>query len=148
MDSLQAKVTALLLERDMRQMAEARNAKLLAELATSQAREQQLREALDVAGRNMDTRHEYDREREDLSCAVFSGGECDCHVGVVNEALRALALPHDTSALEAIVDRAGEVIRSQALLEFWCPFGAEVIGTDQVREKIRALPGVKLEDLK
>lgn len=58
-------------------------------IAASQARELQLREALEVAGRNMDTGHEYDRERDDLSCAVFRGGECDCHVGVVNEALRA-----------------------------------------------------------
>lgn len=102
------------------------------EAAASQARELQLRDSI-IRFRN-------EKALERASSIRATEG----YAAMEHAALNA---PRYTSALEALIAKAGEVMRSQALLEFWCPFGAEVIGTDQVREKIRALPGVTLEDL-
>lgn len=79
-------------------------------LAASQAREQQLLEALTVVD-----------------------GNSNYPITV-----EALALPQDTTALEALIARAGEVMRER------CADSTPHISCDAT---IRALPGVTLEDL-
>lgn len=91
------------------------------ELAASQAREQQLREAL-----------------HKLAC-LGNGA----HYGTSDGnriAQVALALPTDTSALQAIVAKAGEVMRERLLY-----LRAEGV---MYPADIRALPAISLEDLK
>lgn len=105
----------------------------LVELAASQAREQQLREAL------------YDWVR------------CDLDEEKVD---RLLALPQDTTALEAMIAKAGEMMRSKAINEvetYRIPVGNSPAGElacewtydalKEIRDEIRALPGVTLEDM-
>lgn len=94
--------------------------RLLAELAASQARERKLRERI-----NSQLERFYASESGRIDDAVLSD---------------ALALPQDTSALEAMIAMAGEVMRERFM---------------KLRAKgvlypadIRALPGVTLEDLK
>lgn len=53
---------------------------------------------------------------------------------------KALALPQDTTALEAIVERAGVVMRARCI--------RPCINNGLIGNAIRAVPGVKLEDLK
>lgn len=97
--------------------------RLLVELSASQAREQQLREALLTIRQywNDDEQESHDR---------------------CNRAMEALATPQDTSALEALIAKAGEVMRERCadFVQFqWDEAGAAY--------EIRALPGVTLEDL-
>ena len=55
----------------------------------------------------------------------------------IQQTLEALALPQDTTALESMIAKAGEVMRERCVEE-----------CDEAREAIRALPGVTMEDLK
>lgn len=87
---------------------------LQSEIAASQLREQRLRQKL---------------ENYKILC------QDEDHYSHYLDALDALALPADTSALEALIARAGEVMRERCI---------EVIDCDA----IRALSGVTLEDLK
>ena len=94
------------------------------EAAASQAREQQLREALVIADNAGDDEW-YPYTPEQAKTAIG----------------KALALPQDTSALAAVVQKAGEVIRER------CVYAADNPLWD-TEDAIRALPGVTLEDLK
>lgn len=112
------------------------------QLAASQAREQQLRELIDKANGKL------------LAATM-------CHPNavevLVEEAYqvttKALAIPTDTSALEAIkaevAAKAGEVMRKRcaaACLTFGMSLEVDV--GDCFEEEIRALPGVTMGDLK
>lgn len=86
------------------------------QLATSQAREAQLREAL---------QQEYDYQ--------FINYEGETAPWVA----KALALLQDTTALEAMVTEAGEVMRERCERESWL-----------MAPVLRSIPGVTLEDLR
>lgn len=58
----------------------------------------------------------------------------------------ALALPADTTALSAIVTKAGEVMRQRAILPF-IQDHCEYFGRE-ITDAIRALPAITIEDLK
>lgn len=121
-------------------------------LAASQAREQQLREALMelVSCKNLKS------EIEAIRFAGPSGynGERWKQVALEKEreyikrkpdawiaACEALATPSDTTALSAIVAKAGEVMRERCLNDIWyMPIPQE--------NAIRAIPGVTMDDLK
>lgn len=88
------------------------------QLAASQAREQQLREALQDA-----------RTADDISyCA--SG---DYFTDVIDAAL---ALPQDITALSTLIAKAGEVMRERCERESWL-----------MAPVLRSIPGVTMEDL-
>lgn len=100
-------------------------------LAASQARERQLREALQLVANRFICWH--------------------------TAAVEALALPADTSAIEAMIRKAGECMRErcrETAEELQHPHGGTCESQDwcdgikHSAEAIRALPGVKLEDLK
>lgn len=62
-----------------------------------------------------------------------------------DDAIAALALPANTSALEAMIAKAGEVMRER------CAKSCDVIGNNRgfsCATAIRALPGVTMEDIK
>jgi hypothetical protein len=91
------------------------NKMLKEQLVSSQLREQQLREAFSDFEWNKD------------------------EWGFITAVKEALALPQDTSALEAMIVKAGEVMRERCF----------AIGhSDSIDESIRALPGVTMKDLK
>lgn len=98
--------------------------RLLVELAASQFREQQMREALQVAA--------------EVHALAYR---------VRNTAINALALPQDTSAMEALIAKAGEVMRERCAHEA-DPFELKNALATDIAKGIRALPGLKLEDLK
>ena len=85
------------------------------DLAASQAREQRLRWAL--------------REYRAFFTSIPAG-------------IDALALPQDTSELEAVVQKAGEVMRERSISTVTWPYDPNTI-----RGELRALPGVTLRDL-
>jgi len=100
------------------------------QLAASQAREQQLREVLDTLAR--------------LGNGILYGNSEGNWI-----AQRALALPQDTTALSAIVAKAGEVATQKAM-QACADLGAKGIDYFSYASfitAIRALPGVTLEDL-
>lgn len=95
------------------------NKVLREQLAAAQAREQQLREALDSV-----------RTNDKLLHIVPT---CECGI------CKALSLPSDTSALEAIIKKASEVMRERII---------SIRHVENLSESaIRALPGVTLEDI-
>lgn len=97
----------------------------LDKLAASQAREAQLREAV---RQNHEWHENYDEY----------GGYPESELAEVNE--KALALPQDTTALEAMIAEAGEVMRERVM---------QARGNGNLYPlDIRALPGVTLEDLR
>lgn len=111
------------------------------QLAASQAREQQLLEAISKVLDVVDpSNHQH-------------GCDCDPDVGyfcpackwasdpVYLSAKQALSLPSDTSALESIIQKAGEVMRERCAVK--ADWYSSFVG-----ERIRALHGVTLEDLK
>lgn len=104
------------------------------QLAASQAREVQLREALEDAN---DFVERHSNRWDGIN------GKHPCTV--VESSRKALALPQDTSALEAMIAKAGEVMRER------CANYVESDGCPPVRNEagksIRALPCVTLEDL-
>ena len=109
-----------------RTKAEWRNtAKLLDEkLATSQAREVQLREALIGLYRLDEIEHQR-----------YSGDGDVC--SEVQLAREAIAAPSDTSALEAMIAKAGECMRERCERESWL-----------MAPVLRSIPEVTLEDLR
>ena len=94
------------------------------QLAASQTKKRQLREAIGICMKEIESWYDevgYDR---------FNHPEVN----------KALALPQDTSALEAVVQRAGEVMRERVM---------RARGNGQLYPvEIHALPGVTLEDLR
>ena len=79
--------------------------------------------------------------REALQSCVDYGGMTD-DGWVTEKATQAIALPQDTSALEAMIAKAGEVMRDRVIkVSGWS-------NTDGVEAGFRAIPGVTLEDLK
>ena len=94
---------------------------LLEQLAASQAREVQLREALE-----WEREFQKDQGRD---VSVFGGS--------------VLALPSDTSALEALIAKASEVMRERCLFEADIAYHSR-----HCCNEIRALPGVTLDDIK
>lgn len=113
----------------------ARIGELREQLAASQAREQQFREALigahkalEAIGDEMTVGDRYTNAGQYLIDSLCPSRE-------------ALALPSDTTALEALIAKAGEVMRERC----WhsVPFGQIAICG-----AIRALPSITLEDLK
>ena len=104
------------------------------EAAASQARERQLREALVIADNAGDDEW-YPYTPEQAKTAIG----------------KALALPQDTSALAAVVQKAGEVIRERcfdACNADKYPNECDKSIAYDCRLTIRALPGVTLWDLK
>jgi hypothetical protein len=91
-----------------------------------------------------------ERLREVLEDYVNNSNEHDCGGGDVvvatcesrEKAVKAIASPTDTSALEAMIAKAGEVTQIRA------ENTATRNGQRRTAEAIRALPGVKLEDLR
>lgn len=123
----------------------------LGQLAASQAREVRLREALNVAA---DKFHDYaeihsmkERTRDNIE-------KIERNLELARLCDTALSQPTDTTALEAMIQKAGEVMRER------CIAAAEVskygdtmnLGTGLITSgcaySIRALPSVRLEDLK
>lgn len=93
------------------------------DLAASQAREQQYRRALVIADNAGDDEwHPYTPEQAKTAIG------------------KTIALPQDTSALEAMIQKAGEVMRERVM---------QARGKGQLYPMdLRALPGVTLEDLR
>lgn len=85
------------------------------QLATSQAREVQLREALQT-----ELDYQFDNYRE-----------------IAPWISKALALPQDTTALEAMIAKASEVMRERCERESWL-----------MAPVLRSIPEVTLEDLR
>jgi hypothetical protein len=105
------------------------------QLAASQAREQQYRDAIESYLAANDP-------SEFVCVCDFSVGHLcgPCFAHKQQTPLRkSLAKPQDTSALQAIIAKAGEVMRE------WCAEKAFPRGI--LEDAIRALPGVTLEDL-
>lgn len=76
-------------------------------------------------------------------------GEYDNEFYAANSAAtKTLSAPSDTSALEAMIAKAGEKMREKAEDEFSNPFRDTVFKWDAAIDIIRTLPGVTLEDLK
>lgn len=90
------------------------------EAAASQTRERQLREALELMGRD---KWHWEQIRD-----------------------KAIAIPQDTSALEALIAKAGEVMQERCAHEA-DPFELKNALATDIAKGIRALPGVTLEDL-
>lgn len=88
------------------------------QLAASQAREQQLREALKMFA------HRFPES---------------------SVAKEALALPSDTSALEALITKAGEAMRDRVVANL---LRCGALGDGEYLNAIRAFPAVTLDDLK
>ena len=99
-------------------------------LAASQAREMQLRDALVV---------------------VNNAGDDEWYLYTPEQAKRAvsetLALPQDTSALGVVIQKAGELMRERCRKVAFGKAYADSMAED-VSNVIRALPGVTLGDLK
>lgn len=78
-----------------------------AKLAAHELAIKQLREALEIADTNQDTRHEYD-----IECGVHSGKPCDCPVEQVAKVIReALSLQPSQEHLDAwFKERIGEPV--------------------------------------
>ena len=76
-------------------------------------------------------------------------GEYDNEFYAANSAAtKTLSASSDTSALEAMIAKAGEKMREKAEDEFSNPFRDTVFKWDAAIDIIRTLPGVTLEDLK
>lgn len=101
---------------------------LRAKLSAEQAKNVELREALHYSLGAW----EYD-------------GISDEHGSIFQEACSRCDAPSDTSALEAIVKKAGEVMRERSINVAW---NNEPDCNGPIEMEIRALPAVTLEDLK
>ena len=115
------------------------------QFAASQAREQQLRDALE----NIKAHDEYVMWNRCPDCDYGCKGVCKDmpHSEVGKIAIKSIALPADTSALEALIAKAGEVMRKRAA-EKAIEVGDYMSVGKHVAGAIRALTGVTLEDLK
>lgn len=102
------------------------NAVLTEQLALSQLREQQMRKALIYAQR---------------STCLAADDAPDSPIGKLYDVVSfAVEQPTDTSALEAMIQKAGEVMRERIIVEMRSPFASP--------SAIRALPLITLGDLK
>lgn len=109
------------------------------ELCASQAREAKLREALEKSRAVFDSYVKIHRDKtppdgEKAARNAFYRGVCD----------DALAQPTDTSALEEVIAKAGEVMRERCC---YAQYKMTERHPCSVAVEIRALPGVTLEDL-
>lgn len=114
---------------------EAKNWLLETQLAASQLREQRLREASEKLLASMSGT---------LAESVFA-----FQMLILKESLR--GQPTDTSALEAVVQRAGEVMRERCLSEIDPKYYTHGLLKEVVEGccgDLRALPGVTMEDLR
>ena len=127
------------LERTARQQLEKLLHRQAETISASQAREQQLREAV---RQNQEWHENYDEY----------GGYPESELAEVNE--EALSLPQDTSALEAMIAKAGEVMRERCFDSVQAEMDEQYIDSppwyvaEACRDTISTLPGVTLEDLK
>lgn len=115
------------------------------QLAASQAREQQYREALDAV--------QQVANRSDGIAGWHLNGDIASWESILPEVEQAIALQQDTTALEAMIAKSGEVMRERAaasakLTSANCVTDAAAVGADRCELTIRALPGVTLGDLK
>ena len=109
----------------LRQQLSAAAREILALRAASPAREQQYRGALVIADNAGDDEwHPYTPEQAKTAIG------------------KTIALPQDTSALEAMIQKAGEVMRERSISTVTWPYDPNTI-----RGELRALPGVTLRDL-
>ena len=111
------------------------NRRLRAELAAEQAKNVKLREVLKKTTVALEHRWEVIANR---AAPVLEGVIDEAH----SEGIIALATPSDTSALEAIVKKAGEVMRGR------CAQSADDNCHFSTCDSIQLLPAVTLEDLK
>jgi hypothetical protein len=111
------------------EFARAIEAAILKKIAASQAREQQLREALAWASDNLTRGATSEFEADD---------ECTC------PACKALYIPTDDTALREMIAKAGEVMRERCVQEWIVALQTPGVTVD---EAIRALPGVTMEDI-
>lgn len=98
-------------------------------LAASQLQNTQLREAL------TNLYYEFERTRE-WACLPIA----------MVRARASIAIPADTTALEAMIAKAGEVMREELIAK--CIALGAISSDGRFVDEIRALPGVTLEDLK
>ena len=117
------------------------------QLAASQLREQQLREALKAAAGKFHDYAEYhsmkERTRDNIE-------KIERNMALARICDEALDQPTDTSALEAVVQQAGEVMRERCLSEIDPKYYTHGLLKEVVEGccgDLRALPGVTLEDL-
>ena len=108
---------------------------IIAESA-GQAREQQLREALQT----YIDEHEECTDADDWMAMT-------CSMGAHHVADEALAQPQDTTALSTMIAKAAEVMRERCVRELFGRF-TPVDTARILSEAIRAIPGVTLEDIK
>lgn len=107
-------------------------------LAASQLQNSQLREALIFAEQSLDI--------------LWVSHHANRTDAAIEKVKTALALPQGTSALEALIAKAGEVMRERCADKctdpYYTPDGFGITGADRrCAEAIRAIPGVTLEDL-
>lgn len=109
------------------------------QLAASQAREQQLREALEFMYDKWENGTACYEEHEGFVGNAFTLDNDDENriLRLIPSCLNGNKIPQDTSALEAMIKKAGEVMRERLV-----PFAN---GCYSERE-FRALPGVTLDD--
>lgn len=100
------------------------------QLAAAQAREQRYREALSVLAESVG-RFVSDEGWQQLDMDNMDAADC------------LLALPQDTSALQAMITKAGEVMRERCAVECETHYNF----SNALAAAIRVLPGVTLEDL-
>ena len=108
--------------------------RLLAQLAAGQAREPQLREALENAAPQVAQNIDY-----------WCGRDAYMTDADYLKIKDAIALPQDTSALEDLIAKAGEVMRQRSMRVAW---NIEPDANGPIESGIRALPGVTLDDIK
>lgn len=115
-------------------MSGEREAKLLTQLTAAQASEQRLLKR--VSSTNV---------LLEAVCAIHPDSACAKYE--LAENMKAIALPQDTAALEAMIAKAGEVMREQcaALCD---RFADREMHPAECAGAIRALPSVTLKDLK
>ena len=117
-------------------------------LAAEQAKNVELRRAfiglMQVVPREVDCGNMHHKRKDqheyDETCPVVSR-----YAEAIEQADKVLAAPSDTSALEAIVKKAGEVMRERSINVAW---NNEPDCNGPIEMEIRALPAVTLEDLK
>lgn len=129
-----------------------------ARLAAAESREQQLREAVGLwigiatncsiesgcchCGDSMEN------HASPFSCGHSPVDMADSAVyNAIKKSDEAISLPSDTTALEAMIAKAGEVMRKQCV-DLCDRFAAREMHPAECAGAIRALPGVTLEDLK
>lgn len=101
----------------------------------------------------------YQLREQKLRAAINSmAGETTSHYDRLEIARKALSLPQDTSALESLIEKAGEVMRARCVAacgELETPSRKQtdvarswITGTLDSAEAVKAQPNIKLEDLK